>query len=309
MHTKAVLTFLGLTFGVGYAVQIALLYLGLIVQQPTILHSIILAALVCIPGACAVVTGQLFPDDRVPSSRVWPWPAKGAAAIIGLVPVIFLGSYLIAYAAGWAQVDFGMGEALVQIRRQLNQPLPASVEAMLPTLVLVGGIVLGILSGATVYTAVAVCNEYGWRAYLLPRLLHLGRFRAHLIVGLFWSLWFLPLVIWWYGRLNQTDEFAEFLVRLVLFGIAFNFLIGEIWRRTHHLGLTALLVGSFVGNQEAVWDTLFVDAFQPSRTLQWTGAFGLSSILLWALVSAVYFFRSKGGEAPAAAPEGADTSA
>ena len=42
---------------------------------------------------------------------------------------------------------------------------------------------------------VAFGEEYGWRGYLLPRLLPLGEIWASLIVGIVWSLWHLPVIL------------------------------------------------------------------------------------------------------------------
>jgi len=42
---------------------------------------------------------------------------------------------------------------------------------------------------------VAFGEEYGWRGYLLPRLMPLGEIKASLIVGVIWSLWHLPVLV------------------------------------------------------------------------------------------------------------------
>jgi membrane protease YdiL (CAAX protease family) len=44
-------------------------------------------------------------------------------------------------------------------------------------------------------SVVAFGEEYGWRGYLLPRLLPLGEIRASLILGTVWALWHLPVLL------------------------------------------------------------------------------------------------------------------
>jgi uncharacterized protein len=59
------------------------------------------------------------------------------------------------------------------------------------------GALLAILTfvGVPVGTALAFGEEFGWRGYLLPRLLPLGEVKAAIIVGLIWGPWHLPVLI------------------------------------------------------------------------------------------------------------------
>ena len=49
--------------------------------------------------------------------------------------------------------------------------------------------------GLTFSALMAFGEEYGWRGYLLPKLLPLGQVKAAVIVGAIWALWHLPILI------------------------------------------------------------------------------------------------------------------
>jgi MFS family permease len=52
-----------------------------------------------------------------------------------------------------------------------------------------------LLIGTPVSALLALGEEYGWRGYLLPKLLPLGEVKASLIIGLIWAPWHLPLLM------------------------------------------------------------------------------------------------------------------
>jgi membrane protease YdiL (CAAX protease family) len=54
---------------------------------------------------------------------------------------------------------------------------------------------LMLMVSALVVTLFTFGEEYGWRGYLLPRLLPLGEIRASLLLGVIWALWHLPLLV------------------------------------------------------------------------------------------------------------------
>jgi membrane protease YdiL (CAAX protease family) len=59
------------------------------------------------------------------------------------------------------------------------------------------GTLLAILTfvGVPVGAALAFGEEFGWRGYLLPKLLPMGEVKAAIIVGLIWGPWHLPVLI------------------------------------------------------------------------------------------------------------------
>lgn len=55
--------------------------------------------------------------------------------------------------------------------------------------------VLLLVIGTPISTVLALGEEYGWRGYLLPKLLPLGEVKASVIVALIWAPWHLPLLL------------------------------------------------------------------------------------------------------------------
>jgi hypothetical protein len=52
-----------------------------------------------------------------------------------------------------------------------------------------------LLIGIPIGTALAFGEEYGWRGYLLPKLLPLGDLKASFVVALIWAPWHLPVLL------------------------------------------------------------------------------------------------------------------
>jgi hypothetical protein len=137
--------------------------------------------------------------------------------------------------------------------------------------------------------------EYGWRGFLLPRLMPLGKWRAYALLGLLWGLSMAP------GRIANASHPALALLLLLLgMTIVLSAILGEIWRRTHHIGLTAVFYGCFTAQATAVLPYLFPDSHV---VFPWGGTYGVASIIAWGIVAAFpAFFFGKLGQTAAADP-------
>ncbi|MFB6136227.1 MAG: CPBP family intramembrane glutamic endopeptidase [Halobacteriaceae archaeon] len=69
----------------------------------------------------------------------------------------------------------------------------AGVEVSPPVL-LAAQVVAGLTVGTAVNTVFAFGEEFGWRAYLLPKLLPAGPRRAVLLHGVVWGVWHWPII-------------------------------------------------------------------------------------------------------------------
>ena len=67
-------------------------------------------------------------------------------------------------------------------------------------------------------------EEYGWRGYLLPRLLPLGEIRATVLVGLIWGPWHVPLLLAGlnYPGVNPWLAILIFLFTVVALSFAYT---------------------------------------------------------------------------------------
>ena len=67
-------------------------------------------------------------------------------------------------------------------------------------------------------------EEYGWRGYLLPRLLPLGEIRATLLVALIWGPWHVPLLLAGlnYPGVDPWLSILVFLFTLVALSFAYT---------------------------------------------------------------------------------------
>jgi membrane protease YdiL (CAAX protease family) len=101
-----------------------------------------------------------------------------------------------------------------------------------------------LIAGVPVGAVLAFGEEFGWRGYLLRKLLPLGEFKAALIVGLVWGPWHLPVLLVGlnYPGANLVQLVAMFLASVVLLSLVharFYVVSGG------SVIVTALLHGSF----------------------------------------------------------------
>jgi membrane protease YdiL (CAAX protease family) len=107
------------------------------------------------------------------------------------------------------------------------------------------------LHGMTIGTLFAFGEEYGWRGYLLPRLLPLGQVKAAIIVGLIWGPWHAPLLVAGlnYPGVNPWAAIGIF----VLAGIGISLLVTRLYVAA---GASVLVAAVFHGSLNAFSDNL-----------------------------------------------------
>jgi uncharacterized protein len=78
----------------------------------------------------------------------------------------------------------------------LFKAFPTLVAGSAPAGLVLAGLALNtIVIGPVLGLVIAFGEEYGWRGYLQSELIHLGRARGVLLLGVIWGIWHWP-VIW-----------------------------------------------------------------------------------------------------------------
>lgn len=291
MNTKGIALFLGMS----YLLIVLTTFIGetqgyLALESPNLFQYVLLLAMMGIPALSAFTARLVFPDEEGPSLPVWPVPIAPAVAVTVAAPVLFGFSYAIAALFGLTRPQWGLGSLLNRVKEQLSAPLAPGVESAAPVVALIAYPIISLLIGATLFSFIALGSEMGWRGYLMPRLQPLGRTTASLITGFCWGLWFLPLVYAWHLEAEMPGA-AGSMVRVVALGIALSILLGAIVHRTGHIGLAAMALGAFAGQDSGIWGHLFEQSSPP-----WTGTAGVINIAVWGIAGiAVLRWRRKNG--------------
>jgi uncharacterized protein len=97
------------------------------------------------------------------------------------------------------------------------------------------GVAVNLLAGFIAGTLFALCEEIGWRGYMLPHMRGFGPVTAMLIVGFLHGVWHLPLLLTtdlYHAGGDPRIIVPLFLVTLTLAGVFYGYLrvtTGSIW--------------------------------------------------------------------------------
>ncbi len=239
------------------------------------------------PGLAAIIVTRFIAREPLKSLNLkrlgpkrfyaWAWVLPPVLAVLAL-------GFTLLFGVGTLDSSFSV------IREALPQePLPIPVE-----LILLGQIVAAITFAPLINVVLgAMGEELGWRGFLLPRLMELGRWRAILLSSVIWGLWHAPVILQGHNY-PETPVLGVFLMVgwCVLLGIILSWLYFE----TRSPWAPALAHGSI--NATAALPMLFL---VPGVNLTWGGTLasvsgwvGIALFVLW-LIGTGRLPLSRGG--------------
>lgn len=271
LEWKGITAFLLITFTLTYAIEAAIILNGI---SPLIkgLGQYTVAVAMWIPALATILTIKFITREKFDSVniRVGDWKPYVSVALI--IPACFILIYGLSWLFGWGQPDWELQyfrglfvEAGIEV-----PPIP-SPFVIWPALFFASLIVAPFFN-----SLLAFGEELGWRGYLLPKLMPLGKRWAYLLIGIIWGLWHLPLVLM--GFMYPGNPFAGvvmFLMLTTVFGIYMN----ELTLRYRSSILAGWIHGVFNTQRLGMWALLF-PTINP-----WLGGFsGILGIGVWLLL-------------------------
>lgn len=265
---KGVSSFLLLTFVITYAVEGVLILKG----APPIVKGLgqyAVAAVMWVPALATVLTIKFVNHEGfgLTNLRFGGWRPYVRAGLI--IP----GCFLLVYALTWI---LGLGQPDWRLQYFKSLFVVAGVEVpRIPSPLVIWPVflVVTVFIGPFINSVFAFGEELGWRGYLLPKLLPLGKFRAYVLLGVIWGAWHWPLVL--VGFMYPGYPLAGvvmFTALTTVFGIYLN----ELTLRHRSSMLAGWIHGVFNTQRLGMWALLF------PNVNPWLGGFsGLVGIGVW----------------------------
>jgi membrane protease YdiL (CAAX protease family) len=192
-----------------------------------------------IPALAVLIIRPWFGSTRANWRRL-PWPYIPLALL--LLPVVMHVAMLpviLAYEGGLPWQDW--------LTPQSDGLIHSSTERAWGVMTsggLLRRVALNAVVGMTVVSVLAVFEEVGWRAWLLPRLMqHRSGPRAVVMTSAIWAVWHVPLQL--SGAQHVEGVSPVMLAVTMPFGIfAAGLVIGWLWLRTESIWIVSIAHGA-----------------------------------------------------------------
>jgi membrane protease YdiL (CAAX protease family) len=286
---RRIVLFLGLAFGIAWLTGLVIYLTGGIANSPQLVPGLSLAlVLMAIPymwaPAIAAILTRLLSHEawkdlglRPHFRKGWPywlmgWVVPGLMTIGGAV--VFFLLFPRYFDAGLVQVQQTM----------LKSPVFAHFSPWTAAFI---GVLLAIAISPIANSLATFGEEFGWRAYLLPKLLPLGWQKATLLMGVIWGVWHWPVIFMGYEYGFNYPGYP-WLGPLLFIWITFCFGVFLAWVTLRAGSVWPAVIGHAAINGIAA-SAILVTTGQPNPLLGPLPV-GIIGSLGYAVVALVLFF-------------------
>jgi uncharacterized protein len=210
-----------------------------------IYNKLFLLAVMFFPGISALIVRKFINKEcfKDPMMKFGSWKPYLRVALF--IPLL----YIIIYAITglFYPLDLTMKTFMIQ----------AGIEEMPfdPSLFILAFFILTLVVVPIINFIPAFGEEFGWRGYLLPRLLPLGREKALVISGIIWGLWHLPFVFL-IDYNSYPDKIAGGLIFTALITLL-GIYIGALALKNKSTFLASYMHGIFNAQDHGIWTIIY----------------------------------------------------
>jgi len=245
LQTRRLVIFLAFAFGIAWAAGLVIYLTGGLVNSPVLIQSphitlaVVLLATVYMwaPALSHILTRLLTREGahdlylRPKLKRGWlfwlaGWFLPGILTLLGMLV------YFVFFPAQFDPNFTTLQQILNRAASTTGRTLPITSQTYFLVQIVQAMVLSPILNLLAVFG-----EEFGWRAYLQPKLMPLGAPKALVIIGLIWGVWHWPVIAmgYEYGFNYWGAPFVGpvlFLVFTVSIAILFGWMVlraGSVW--------------------------------------------------------------------------------
>lgn len=269
---RSVFCYLALTFTATFALEGWFIASGMNFQDDVMRSTpaLWLMAVMWIPGISALIVTKFVEGAPLKKALSLRLGSLGPYLLtILLAPMAFAAMYGLSWLAGLTAPDPDLSTLTAATG---SEPLTTDTvfQVLLP---------ISIVIGPFVNFAFGLGEELGWRGFLLPRLMVLGKGKAYALLGVLWGLWHAPLI--WAG-FNYPGYPLTGMIMMALLCYAFGLLLNEMTLHYRSVLLAAFIHGAVNAQGYGVWPWLF-----PDTDPMLGGGTGITGVAVWLAIGSI----------------------
>lgn len=248
---RAVIGYVVVVFALSFALDAVIYWQGGLTNPG--LFQLLAGFQMLIPGLTAVAF-RAFRMEGFAHSGLGLGKKRFYAIALGLILLFLALSIGLSALTPWLTLDTQLEkikQMMATITEQTGKPAPFSPE----TFSLLLGLQV-ILLGSVLGLPALWGEEYGWRGYLLPKLLGLGKLRAVVLHGVIWGLWHAPLIAMGY---NYPGYPVAGIGMMTLFCVLVGAIFAWLYYASGSIWVPSLAHGFL--NQGAAYGFMFVSSY------------------------------------------------
>jgi membrane protease YdiL (CAAX protease family) len=281
---KGIISFLFITFGITYLIEGILILSGFrFTLIPAVIGQYTMLIAMWVPALATYLTTRFITKEKLSSTLLSFGPSiKPYLFSAAVIPLAFVITYLLTWALGLGKPDWQL-ISFFELIATLGDDMSA---APAPGLILPLLFVISLVVAPFLNSIAAFGEEWGWRGYLLPRLMPLGKWKAYLIVGVVWGLWHAPMIAIGF---NYPGMPVLGILLMVLLTTAFGLFINEMALHYQSAILAGWIHGVFNSQAYGIWRMLLFAGTNPVLG----GITGLLGIVVISILGLVTMRRLK----------------